>query len=222
MSVTGLNPYDLSNLLRGPCRVLYAPIAAEIPANISKIIEPEGEYKPVGEWEDFGATTSGAAYSRQFQTAGYAIEQATGNVDEEVTDAVRSISATFAEITPELLQIMEQAASIGTVAKAAGHSAEKQLKVGTIESLEPYRLAFIGRRPKGQGADVTQKDTVVRGALVAYVMYRGKLTGDQSAIQVARGQLSSASLTFQAYPESGQTAGQEHGLWMVEQTGTIE
>src|SRR5690348_972264 len=116
--VTGLNPYDLSNLLKGPCRVLYAATSVEIPANISKIIEPEGEYKPVGEWKDFGATTQGAAYSRQFSTAGFTIEQTTGNVDEEVTDAVRAVQASLGEISPEVLQILEQAAAIDTVAKA--------------------------------------------------------------------------------------------------------
>lgn len=220
--VTGLNPYDLSKLLRGPCRVLYAPTKQAIPGKISEIIEVEGEYKPKSEWKDFGSTTSAAGYSRQFQTAGYTIEQATGNVDEEVTDAVRSIQGTFAEITPELLQMMEQAASIGTVAKAAGNVEEKQVKVGTVESIEAYRLAFIARRPKGLGADVTQKDATVRGALAAFVMYRGKIMGDQAALSVARGQLSSAQLAFQAYPESGKASGQEHGVWMLEQTGTIE
>jgi len=222
MAVTGLTPYDLSHLLRGPCRVLYAPLKQAIPTKLKDIFKVEGEYEPAGEWKDFGATTSGTSYNRQFQTAGYAIEQATGNVDEEVTDVVRAIQSTFSEITPELLQMMEQAASIGTVAKAAGYSAEKQVKTGTVESLEAYRVAFVARRPKGQGADVTEKGGTVRGALAAYCMYRGKLTGDQAALQVARGQLSSAALTFQAYPESGQASGQEHGIWMLEQSGTIE
>jgi hypothetical protein len=220
--VVGQNPYNLANLLKGPCRVLYAPLKQAIPTKIKDIITPEGEYKPAGEWKDFGATTSAAAYGRQFQTTGYQIEQATGDVEEDVTSVIRSIQGTFAEITPELLQMLEQAKTIGTVAKGSGYSAEKQVKVGTVESLESYRVAFLGRRSKGQGVDVTQKDGNVRGAFVVYCMYRGKLTGDQAALQLARGQLASAPLAFQAYPESGQAEGTEHGLWMVEQSGTIE
>lgn len=220
--VVGINPYDLSNLLKGPCRVLYAPTSVAIPTSIAKIIEPEKEYKPKTGWLDFGATTQGSAYSRQFSTAGYTIEQTTGNVDEDVTDAVRSVQASFAELTPEFLQIMENAAEVETVAKAEGQSAEKQVKFGTVQTLEAYRIALIAQRPKGLGADVTEKDEVVRGAFAALVLYRAKITGDQTAIQLARGQLGSAQLTFQGYPESGQSQGEEHGLWIVEQSGTIE
>jgi hypothetical protein len=221
-TVIGLNPYDLSNLLSGPCRVLYAPLAQAIPTKLKDILAVEGEYKPAGEWKNFGATSGPGSYGRQFATSGLQIEQATGDVDQEVTDAVRTISAPFSEITPELLQIMEQSASVGTVAKAAGYSAEKQVKFGTVASLGSYRIAIISRRRVGLGADVTQKDAVMRGAMVASVLYRAKIVGDQASLQVARGQASSAQLTFQAYPDSTQTSGQEHGVHMLEQAGTIE
>ena len=227
MSVVGLNPYDLSNLLKGPCRVLRADSTQAIPTKLIDIIEVEGEYKPQRGWTDFGATTAGTAYSRQFNTASQTIEQTTGAVDEEVTDAVRAVQATFAEIDENLIQLMEQAAAIDTLAAKAsreatpGYSEEKQVKFGNVESLDAHRIAFIGRRAKGLGADVTQKDRVVRGALVAGVLYRAKMTGDQAAIQLARGQLAAAPLTFQAYPEDGQLLGKEHGIWLVEQAGTI-
>lgn len=218
----GLNKFELNNLLKGPCSVLYAPAGTAI-SNLASLFEPDGEpYAPVEPFKFFGATTSGTAYSRQFQTTGYTIEQTTGNVDEDVTDVVRAVQCNFAQITPELLQMMEQAASVDTVAKAKGRSAEKQIKFGTVESLEEYVIAFVGRRLKGKGADVTESGGAVRGAFVAGVLRAAKLTGDQAAINLARGQLASAPLTFQAYPDDSQETGEEHGLWIAEDSGTIE
>lgn len=220
--VKGLNPYDLSNLLKGPCRVLWAPLSVAIPTKLSKIIGvDEGKYEPATGWKDFGATTQGAAYSRQFSVTGFQIEQATGDVDQEITDVVRQVQATFGEITPEFLQMVEQAASIGSVSSSKGNAAEKQVKFGTIESLTAYRIAFVGRRPVGQGADVTEQGGIVRGAMAAACLYHAKLTGDAASIGVAKGQLSSAPLAFQAFSEGGQESGQEQGLWLMEQSGTI-
>jgi hypothetical protein len=220
-AVVGQTPYDLANLLKGPCRVLYAPISQAIPTKLKDIFAVEGEYKAAGSFKEFGATAGGGSYNRQFATSGNKIDQATGDVDQEVSDVVRSISAPFNEVTPELLQMMEGATSVGSVAAAAGYSAEKQVKTGTVESLTPYRIVIVGRRSVGQGADVVQKDGTTRGALVAYCMYRGKIVGDNTALQFARGQLASAPLGFQAYPEPGQKVGEEHGIWMIEQAGTI-
>lgn len=222
MAVKGLNPYDLADLLKGPCRVLYAPFSASAPEKLTDIIATdEGKYDPVGEWLDFGATTQGTAYSRQFATAGYQIEQASGNVDEEVTDVVRSVQLSAGQIDTALLQMMEEGGEVESVEAAKNQSAEKQIPVGTADDLTAYRVAFMGRRAKGQGADVTESGGVVRGALVAFVMLRAKLSGDTASLQLAKGQLASAPLTFNAYPDGEFTQGKEHGFWIVEQSGTI-
>lgn len=218
----GLNKYELKNLLKGPCSWLYAPAGTAV-ANLASLFEPDGEpYAPKAPFKFFGATTSGSAYSRQFSTTGYQIEQATGNVDEDVTDVVRTVQGQFGEVTPELLQMMEQAQNIDTVAKAKGRSAEKQIRVGSVESLEEYVVAIVGRRLKGKGADVTESGGTKRGAFVAAVLLAAKITGDQASLNLAKGNLASAPLTFQAYPDDSQETGEEHGLWIDEQTGTIE
>lgn len=224
MPSTGITPYDLGNLLKGPTPFIYA-LASEVavPATIADILDPDDPLHPLKEgWLHGGATTGPSSYGRQFSTAGYAIEQATGNVDEDVTDTVRSITVPVGEITPELLQVLEQAPAIDTVAKAKGRSAEKQVRVGSIETLENYRVCFLGRRLKGKGSDVTMSGGKARGAFAVYCMYMAKITGDQAAIQVGRGQLASAPLTFQAYPDDTQEAGEEHGVWLLEESGTIE
>ena len=99
MAVKGLNPYDLADLLKGPCRVLYAPFSASAPEKLTDIIATdEGKYDPVGEWLDFGATTQGTAYSRQFATAGYQIEQASGNVDEQTLRDIAETGVDFISV----------------------------------------------------------------------------------------------------------------------------
>jgi len=219
----GLNTFNLNRLLKGPCNVLYAPTTVAAPAKIADIFDPDGGgYELAEGWKVFGATTAGTAYSRQFATQGYQIEQATGNVDEEVTDAVRTVNATMGEVAEDILQILEQAGAVDTVAKAKGYSAEKQIRTGTVESLTPYRIAFVGRRLVGKGADVKESGGKTRGAFVVGGLWTAKITGDQAAIQLARGQLASAPLTFQAYIDDTQDEGEEHGFWFLEQAGTIE
>lgn len=224
MPSTGILPYDLGNLLKGPTPFIYG-LASEVtvPANLADIFDPDDPKHPLETgWTHGGATTSGTQYSRQFSTAGFVIEQADGNVDEDITDVARSLTVPVGEITPEMLQILEQAPNIDTVAKAKGRSAEKQIKVGSIETQETYRVVFLGRRLAGKGSDVTMSGGQVRGAFVAYCMLMAKIAGDQAAIQVGKGQLASAPLTFNAFPDDTQEPGEEHGIWIVEEPGTIE
>jgi hypothetical protein len=222
MAVTGLNPYDLAKLLSGPCRVVYRAAPASFtfaPKRLADLMNQEHPYSLIDSWHDFGQTTpDGGQYGRAITTSGFQIDQATGDVATSVTDTTRTITATFAQLDSTLLQIMEQSASIDTIASASGEPAAKQVKFGTIDSLTNYAIALIGRRPKGQGADITEADGVVRGALVAAVLYNCEITGDSAAIQVARANLAACQLTFQAYPLSGTSQGQEHGFW-EEETG---
>jgi hypothetical protein len=221
--VTGLTPYDLSKLLAGPCRALWVPTTVAIPEDPTDIfaVEKADEYAPVGEWTDFGALVEGAAYNRSIETSGYEIENTTGTVAETVTDVVRSLSLNRGELTADALQEFEQAPEVEAVAGTAGSRPGKKVKFGSIESLGRKRIAFAAQRPTGVGADVIEQDGHVRGALVVACLYTCGLLGDQSAIGVAKGQLSSAPLGFKAFPEGGQPQGQEVGWWFEETPGEI-
>jgi hypothetical protein len=221
--VTGLTPYNLSNLLAGPCRALWVTTSVAIPANLLDIfkVQKASEYLPVGEWKDFGALVEGAAYNRSIETSGYEIENTTGTVAESVTDVVRSVSLNRGELTAESLKEFEQALKVEEVAKAAGRRAEKHVKFGSIESLGRKRIAFVARRPVGVGADVIEQDGTVRGAFVCGLLYNAGLLGDSAAIGMAKGQLSSATLGFKAFPEGGLPQGQEVGRWIEEVPGEI-
>jgi hypothetical protein len=219
----GLNAVQLNALLKGPCNVLYAdPTDVENPANISDIFDPDGSpYELAEGWSVFGATTAGTAYSRQFSTQGYQIEQQTGNVEEDVTDVVRSVSLTAGQISPEILRIMEQAKEVKTVKPATGRVGEEQVWTGSVETLEQYLVAFVARRFAGHGADVVESGGDTRGGFVVGGLLRAKLTGDQAQLALARGQLAGAPLTLQAYPDTEQPEGEEHGFWFAETAGTI-
>lgn len=222
---TGITPVDLANLMKGPTPFIYG-LASEVtvPANLADIFDPDDPDHPLETgWSHGGATLGGSQYGRQFQTSALGgIEQITGNVDEDVQDTARSFTVPIGEISAELLQVLEQAPAITTVAQAKGRSAEKQIKAGSIETLENYRVVFVGRRLVGKGADVKMSGGETRGAFVAACLLMAKITGDQAAIGVGRGQLSSASLTFQAYPDPTQPKGEEQIIWFLEQAGTIE
>jgi hypothetical protein len=138
-----------------------------------------------------------------------------------VTEAVRTIQGTFGQLNASVLQILEQASSATTLAKGKGHAAEKQIRTGSITSLANYRIAVVARRLAGQGADVKESGGLIRGGFVVGGLLKAKITGDQAAIQLARGQLASAPITFQAYVDGAASEGQEHGFWFLEEsTGT--
>jgi hypothetical protein len=222
--VKGLNPYDLSQLLAGPCRALWAlPSETSIPTSLLDIfaVEKVDEYVPAEGWTDFGALVEGAAYNRSIETSGYEIENTTGNVAESVTDVVRGVSLNRGELNADTLQDFEQAAAIEEVPAAAGRRPERHVKFGSIESLGRRRIAFVARRPVGVGADVIEQNGHVRGAIVCGVLYTCGLSGDSSAIQMAKGSLSSAPMTLKAFPEGGEAQGEETGLWIEETPGEI-
>ena len=130
--VTGAFPYDIDHLLGGRARVLFAPTTEPLPGDISDLVDMTSPYAVNGSWEDLGATRDAASYSRSIGTEGYEIQQATGLVLEEITEVSRQLQVSIAEIKPEHLQIIEEAASVGTIAAAAGVSAQKSVEFGSF------------------------------------------------------------------------------------------
>jgi nucleotide-binding universal stress UspA family protein len=221
---TGVLPFNLDNLLGGAVRVLWAPITEDIPANPADIFDQTGpDYAPNGSWEDFGAAGGGSEYGRAIATSGYQIEQSSSDVLEEVTGLDRTFATSVAEIKPEHLAMIEETpeTEIDDVVAAAGHSAFKRVPIGNIDSQIRRRVAFVARRAKGIGADVTEPGGTVRGGFVVGVLYAVTLTADSTSIAFAKGNLASAGITFKAYPVDDVAAGNEFGDWFDETAGTI-
>lgn len=224
--VTGVLPYDLDNLLGGAARVLVTDVDATdpgVPPDISDVIflESADDYAAKTGWLDVGATTEGTSYSRDISTEGFEIEQSRSAVFEEVTDITRQISVSMGEIQPEMLRIVENAGDATTVTAAAGKSAQKVMAFGSFPSLDIRRVAFIAMRNK-QSGEVIESDAVTkRGRFVMVCLYQASIAADTSEIQVAKANLTSAPVTFTAFPDDTQDQGEEFGAWYFEDAGTI-
>lgn len=227
-----LNPHDLSKLAVGPARVLYAPLKTAVPKKLQSIVKLTNaeEYEPVGEWEDFGSAPGGdgASYSRGFETEGLEIEQVSGAIFNEITDVNRSIGLNVAEISPENMKIVEgteiaseAVAAEKSVEEKGGAPAQTRVAIGSVSELPLYRIALIAQRKKSE-VEVVEPDGTVRAGLVAVVLNRCSLAADDSEIQVQKGGLLSAPITFEAFPEPGEEPDEAFGGWIFESAGTIE
>jgi hypothetical protein len=215
-AITGAFPYNVDNLLGGAVRILYAPTTVAIPASIADVIDMATPYAPKTGWIDFGATKEAFSYGRSFDTSGYEIQQVPGSVLEDITDLSRTITVSAAEMTPEILKIVEQGVIATDVAAGTASGAQDVVKFGSFLSVDQYRIAFISRRHTGSGT-VAESGSVTRGRFFMGVGYRCQMTADEVALEGTKGELSAASLTFKFFPESGQTYGQEFGAWFMEQ-----
>lgn len=221
---TGVLPYDLANLLGGAARVIVSDDATAlpaIPANIADFQLMVSPYTPATGWRDIGATADSTDYTRDIAESGLEIEQASGAVFTEVTDVSRTIKFEMAEVTPENLRVMENSGAATTVAAAAGKSAQKALKVGSFAKLTKRRVVFLGIRNPDSGTVVEPVGSITRGRFVAYCAYNAKLSADASQFQMQKGGLFSGPVTMRSEPESGQPSGQEFGIWLLEDAGTI-
>lgn len=220
-------PYDLENLVGGPLRALYAPIETALPAKPVDVFAQTAadEYEPAGAgltWKDFGATSGSAPQvSRNFEIAGAKVHQSRAEVLKRVTAVTRQVQIPFAELSPEILQIVENAPAVATIAAAANSGAAKKVAFGNVTDLTPFRLALFAELLQDQGV-VTEPGGVKRGRWFGYVAYKARLSADNVQLQFEdNGTLAVAQCTFELEPDPTATEGQEHGFWVIEDAGTI-
>jgi hypothetical protein len=223
-------PFTKANMVGGPARCLFAPLLAPVPTGPKDVVDQETPYTPKSggsgdtayAWTDFGATPEANAieYSSNRTITDWRIQQQNAAVLSEVTQQTRTVKIPCAEITPQLLQIMENADEIGLVAAAAHTSAFDEVRFGSFVDLTPYRIAIVARRPK-QFAAVTESGGLVRGATVVQVLYQCTLTGNAETIQWQHATPTAIDLELQCYPEPTMSDNQEHGVHWVEHAGTI-
>lgn len=232
MAYTGYPfPYNISNLLVGAVRILYAPVSVALPTKISDVIDPETPYAAKTGWLEIGATTDSFTYTRGFDTEGLEIEQTAGVLFEEITDITRTIELAMAELTADTLKLIEGSAStIATIAATAGGApvgtrspAQKKISFGSFSTLDRYRFAFIARRNKASGI-VTEAGagTPTRGRFVMGCAYQAQMAADDAELEFAKGNLTSAGITFTMFPDDSVTlADDNYGAWFFEEPGVI-
>jgi hypothetical protein len=229
----GFFKYDITSLIGSGARVLYAPSSFTIPVSggaptikINSIIELTSalNYAPKSGWVDFGAAREGqgAQYERSITTEDWNIEQATGAVATDVTDVPRNITVPMAEIKTAGVTILENAPASRAISAASGQSAQTAVDFGSFESIPRYRIAIVGQRRKGVGADVTEPDATVRGEFVAVVGFSTSISSNATQFELQKGQLANVAVEFEFFTESTITdSTRDRGSWLFESSGTI-
>lgn len=209
--------WDITNLCVGAVRAVYARRAslatAQLPRHIEDILDLDTPYTLTSPFEDFGATTGPATYSRGITAQGLEIEQVSGNIIESITDVARSIKLPVAEISPENMRIVENAG-----APQVGYRDDERLPIGKFSSLDPFCVALVGQRDLSAGA-VIEGAGGTRGRMVVQVLYKATIAAENVSFDAAKGQLASGDLTFTAFPEPGLASNEEDGLWLFEKAG---
>lgn len=219
-------PWNINNLLGGRIRALYAPTTVALPAGPGDIFVQTAvaapNYAPKTGWLDFGAGRDAAHYERGITVAEWEIQQAKAAVVRQVSGLVRRVQLSIAEITPELVQILEEAPAIGTIASAAGVSAQKEVGMGGIDTLSRYRIAFVSQRDPSAGKVVEPAGgNTGRGRFVVGVGWECSVSADAVQLEAAKATMSALTVTFDFFPVSGQTDAKAYGAWWFEQAGTI-
>jgi hypothetical protein len=217
---TGPFPYDISNLLGGAARILYAETTTAVPADIADVISMVSPYTAQTGWTDLGATRDAFSYSRGFDTEGYEIQQVAGNVIEELTDITRSIEVSFADFRAEHLKMIENAPAVDAIDPVPLASAQKRVGFGSFSSVEQYRFAFVAMRPK-QAGTVIEPGGAERGRFFMGVANLAQIAADEVSFELDKGTLTAAGVTFTLFPDSSEASGEEYGAWFDETAGTI-
>lgn len=224
----GKYPFDQANALAGPARTVWALPTVTAPTDlydiISGVADAQGEYPLATGWNDFGLSADAPTYSHGKDTSGLEYQQPTGVLFEQITDIARQFTAQVAEISPESLAIIENIpqSAIETIAAGPGQAPQKKIPFGLYSQLQSYRIAMISYRPDGAGSVVEPAPSgITRPTAVALVLPVCRLSADESSLDFERGTPTNAAVTFRAFKDTTQAAGEEHGYWVIEEPATI-
>lgn len=218
-------PFDINTLLGGAVRVLIAEPTAgvlpAIPAGPKDIFAQSGAMAAAVNWRDFGATRDSFTYDRSLEATGWEIQNAQGPVVEQITNLTRRVTVSVAGLDEKAFRILEQAQNTGTIASVAGQSSYKTVGMGSVTTLERYRVAFASQRDIASGVVIEPGGAVKRGRLVVGVGWEASITADSASIEQAKGGLTAVPLTFNFYPVSSQASDVKYGKWYLEDAGTM-
>lgn len=218
--VTGAFPYDIDFLLGGRIRILVATdlttVTVPLPNGIASVIDVESPYTAKTGWVDIGATSESFTYTRGFDTEGWEIQQAQGNVIEEITSTSRSVGTSMAEFRQDILEIVENSSVTHDIVGASGVSTQKGVKYGSFKSLSRLRIAFIAQRSTASGIVTESDGTTKRGPFVMGIGYSTQISADDAEIEFDKGSLAAFSVGFTFFPQGGIAAGEEYGAWYYE------
>lgn len=161
----------------------------------------------------------GSAYNRNITTAESRIEASTVSIRERITAVDRTITLHLAEFTPDKVAILEEAPAVTTIAAAANSSPQSRVDGGVFNKMTRYRVVLLGIHPDGEGRDITDTTADVRGPLCAWVLQNARMSAENAGIEIQRGQIADAPLTFKGFPEPTITDPAKSVVSYIEETG---
>jgi len=224
----GRTPYDPSNALVGPARVLWAETTVTAPTQladiVSQVADAQGEYPAQAGWNDFGLMTDAPSVSHGRETSALEYQQ-NAELFKVVSSVSRSFTATVGEIEPEILKLLENTTITEAIAASAAaapkkNAAQTKIWTGLYAGLRQVRVAIIAYRPEGAGV-VTEPGGATRPPAVARVIPICQLSGDDIESEFPAGEPVSAEITFDAVADPALGAKKEHGYWVIELPGAI-
>ena len=219
----GRFPYDLNYLRDGRLRLCYGVRSdiATLPESPVDVVSPISPYTAEDDWNNVGATNGALTHARGKTLNDWRIQQADAAVFRAVTEGTMAVGVPAVQLSPPFLALLEQSPGVETIAAATGHAAYSIVPVGTILELEEFRIAFLGFYKKAQGIiREGDADTKGRGRMFGFVGYRATLAGDTVTITYEAGNMASADLSFDLYPDpTGTDENKEVGYHFEEDQG---
>lgn len=220
---TGRFPYDLNYLRDGRLRMVYglrSDITVLPDSPTPDVVAAASPYAAAADWNNLGATGGALTHTRGRTLSDWRIQQTDAAVFRSVTESTMGVTVPAVQLSPTFLALLEQSPGVETIAAATGHAAYSVVPVGNISELEEFRIAFLGFYKKSQGIiREGAGDTVGRGRMFGFVGYRATLSGDAVTITYEAGNMASADLSLDLYPDSGAAANKELGYHFEEDQG---
>lgn len=197
-----------ANLVTGPIRALLAPFSAEIPTP-DGVFDQVSPYAVVDPFFDLGLTDGGSSQEREISTTGFNVEQRTAQVLERIDEVNRTFTIPVAEITPEVLQIIEEGGDPDLVEAGEEVGEYTSVGIGSIGSLTPYRLAFVAERDIALGGIVTEPSGEERGPFIVGIYNLARLSANSATIEWSKENLASCEIEFSLSPDPAVTEPKE-------------
>lgn len=186
------NSVNLLNQLRGPAKLLYAPITLAMPARIEQVIDPTGG-GPASGWTSLGFTRGGINVTKRKDKQVYDdLDQLIGEFDQRMTNRGYRITTQLAEVLDQAQQGIIMESGVATQVSTTGPTQ-------TMLPLDSGSNQAVERR----FAVVFPKDT--DGKVFAFVFRRVQPAGGDLTWRFDKGDPVSPALELAAFPEIATT-----------------
>jgi len=186
MTASGKRVKDRKDIFGGAARLLYADAGTVKPTQLSDIMDLTTTDLEAG-WNEFGATDGGLTMTRGFEAQSREVDQINGIIDDSITAWNMSLEFSIAEVSLENIQFGWACGSISVNVTPAID--ERTMGISAPNCIPEAMVAFIVDKRADCGAS---------GFIRAYVYWRAKRDGSDSAHAYVKGEKTLVPVTLNA------------------------